>query len=362
MNPNFNKRISDKRRGCSFHVSQNQKCPVYRDNDRFDLRDTLLFAPAGKPTCLPLSKFIIEKRDYLDGHSKNEFLSFTCGGCGEGNRITLEHSCVDKVSEEMEKLIEILQKFSFFKLLRKDDLRELIPFLNVSHREVGEVIITKGDPGRALFVVVAGEVEVLPDESESIVTHGTGKVFGEMSLLSGDLCTATVRVTQPVKLLTMEPERFKNMIHHFPKLQKYFFQLLARRLDQTNMAVSIKNGAQIQGNLSEWKLPDLLQTLNMNNKSGLLEFSVDNCRTEVTFQNGQVCRVVYGADFGIHAFFELFRLGDVDFRFHPSTMEEEPLQPIGDFMYLMVEGLVRSDEQNNSDSIVESLDKMFPEN
>lgn len=339
----------EKRKGYSFKVKEVNTCPVYHYGDKFELKENLLYTPMGKPACLPLTTHLVINRSVItEGLNNNSLEPFTCEGCGDDYSITLEHYCSKESSEKVEQLVNLLQQFSFFKLLRKDDIRELVPELTTSYRNAGEVIITKGEPGKALFVIVSGKVEVLPDErEESIVVHGEGKVFGEMSLLSGDLCTATVRVLEPVQLLTMKPERFRNMIHSFPRLQKYFFQLLARRLDETNMA-KVKRGAEILGNTSEWKLPDLLQTLNMNQKNGILELLQDDGSAEVLFQEGNICRVHYKDLEGVPAFFELFSMHSADFRFHPQPQDHNDpmLQPIGDFMYLMVEGMVRTDEQN----------------
>ncbi len=343
----LNKRFTDVEKGYSFRVNKVNECPVYHKNDHFELRDTLLYPPAGKPACIPLTSHLVVNRSILDKEPGTSHLSFSCDGCGDDKMITVTTSPEEKLSEKEERLVTLLHQFSFFKHLRTSDLRELIPELQLFNRPVGDTILTKGEPGKALYVIISGKVEILPDEkSESIITHGVGTVFGEMSLLSGDLCNATVRTIEPTQLLSMRPERFRNMIHHFPKLQKYFFQLLAHRLDKTNMA-TVRGGAQIQGNLKDWKLPEILQTLNMNHKSGTLSIAVYRCDVEILFSFGQICRVKFGELSDIDGFFELFRLTDEPFTFHPQKENESlGLEPIGDFMHLMVEGMVRTDENN----------------
>ncbi len=343
----LNKRFTDAEKGFLFRVDRVNECPVYRKNDHFKLRDTMLYPPAGKPTCLPLTTHLLVNRSILDKESVIPDISFSCDGCGENKTVTITTAPEEKLSEKEERLVALLHQFSFFKFLRTSDIRELIPELKLLNREVGDTILTKGEPGKALYIIISGKVEILPDEnSESITNHGVGTVFGEISLLSGELCNATVRAIEPTQLLSMRPERFKEMIHHFPKLQKYFFQLLAQRLDKTNMA-TVRGGAQIQGNLQDWKLPEILQTLNMNQKSGTLSIEVADLDVEVLFSFGQICRVIYSNLASIDGFFELFRLTEGPFTFHPHKGDDSSgLEPIGDFMHLMVEGMVRTDEIN----------------
>ncbi|MBC8127928.1 MAG: mechanosensitive ion channel [Gloeobacteraceae cyanobacterium ES-bin-144] len=61
----------------------------------------------------------------------------------------------------------------------------------------GEAIVTCGESGSSMFVILDGEVEVIGKSSGTeeliLATLGTGNCFGEMSLLTGEPRTATVR-------------------------------------------------------------------------------------------------------------------------------------------------------------------------
>ena len=63
--------------------------------------------------------------------------------------------------------------------------------------EPAEVILEQGAPASVLLVLIEGEVEVLRDEVRVARSSEPGAVFGEMSVLMGGPCTATVRAVKP---------------------------------------------------------------------------------------------------------------------------------------------------------------------
>ena len=343
------KRISDIYEDKTFHISSVDRCPIYNVDDRLELRGHFLFAPVGRPTCLTLLDILLEKRAILEKKSsKGRISPFKCSGCEKSSVVTLNLTVDVDVPLEFEEIIPFLQELSFFKLMRENDIRELVPDLKITSYNVGETIIVKGEPIHDLYVILDGEVEVLIDDASKEIAS-KGRVFGELSLLSGGVTNETVNVTSTTKVITLRPERFKHMVNHFPKLQQFFFQLLSKRINESDIS-KLHSTAEIQGNLEEWKLPDVLQTINMNKKTGLFELVSGENRLELIFVGGEVCSASTSYDvYGVDAFFHALNAVNGSFSFLPKAdlTSDSSLQPIGDFMFLMVEGLVRSDEQNS---------------
>jgi small-conductance mechanosensitive channel/CRP-like cAMP-binding protein len=66
----------------------------------------------------------------------------------------------------------------------------------------GEAIVRQGDHGDSMFVVLRGMVHVVLEPSgQQVATIDAGGVFGEMSMLTGDPRTATVRAATDVQVL-----------------------------------------------------------------------------------------------------------------------------------------------------------------
>jgi NADH dehydrogenase len=105
--------------------------------------------------------------------------------------------------------------------------------LHVHHYEPGELIVREGEIGRELFLIVAGEVEVVkvdPASGEQILSRlGPKEVFGEKALLEDTKRTATVRAATPVEVLTVGRADFRTLVSQFPVLEEHFSKLLQER-------------------------------------------------------------------------------------------------------------------------------------
>ena len=109
--------------------------------------------------------------------------------------------------------------------------------LQVNHYEPGEIIVRQGQVGRELYMIIAGQVEVVvpgpPENPELVVAKlGAREVFGEKALLEDTLRTATVRAAAPVDVLVMSRGDLRSLVGQFPVLDEYFAKLLRERLPQ----------------------------------------------------------------------------------------------------------------------------------
>jgi CRP/FNR family cyclic AMP-dependent transcriptional regulator len=70
----------------------------------------------------------------------------------------------------------------------------------------GEVVFHEGDPGRALFVVVEGTVEITqatPRGEHLVRTLGAGDAFGELALIDESPRSGSARIAEPARLLIL---------------------------------------------------------------------------------------------------------------------------------------------------------------
>jgi hypothetical protein len=78
------------------------------------------------------------------------------------------------------------------------------------------------------------------------------------------------------------------------------------------------------GNLSQFKLLDILRLLHMSNRSGLLEVVHDDGRfAEIYFVNGQIVHALYEVYIGEEAVYSLFSWADGTFRFQSDEITDE---------------------------------------
>jgi thioredoxin reductase (NADPH) len=96
----------------------------------------------------------------------------------------------------------------------------------------GEVLVEAGAPHFSLFVVVAGELEVVRNTctgEEIATTHRPGQFSGELNLVSGRRGIATIRVTQPGEVIEVERDSLLAMLQTDAELSEIFMRAFILR-------------------------------------------------------------------------------------------------------------------------------------
>ncbi len=139
-----------------------------------------------------------------------------------------------------EQRIAILKRIPFFAHLTYNELVKVVGLTHMVRVPTGQPFIKEGETGDELYVVLAGEVEILKG-SAVIVTLKAGAHIGEMALVDNAPRSATVRAKSDVNLLVMRREEFFSIIRSEPavatKLLWSFVQVLSGRLRDTNEAL-----------------------------------------------------------------------------------------------------------------------------
>lgn len=128
----------------------------------------------------------------------------------------------------------------------------------------GGELFREGDPGDGLFLVVAGEIDVVkrgPRGERSLAQLGAGGVLGEMSLITSDARSATGRATADTRVLHLPAQRFRELIEGGSpaalKIAAAIAEVLARRLAaMNNMVLELADKVDPAGK----KLPALKDT------------------------------------------------------------------------------------------------------
>ncbi|WP_224364868.1 cyclic nucleotide-binding domain-containing protein [Hyalangium versicolor] len=105
--------------------------------------------------------------------------------------------------------------------------------------KAGEEIISRGQQGHTLFLVLRGRCAVFHHHVDGNETPypdmAEGAVFGEISLLRSRLATASVRAQTPCLLLKLERATLDQLLPRHPALYKELQRLSAERMLRTTM-------------------------------------------------------------------------------------------------------------------------------
>jgi len=96
-----------------------------------------------------------------------------------------------------------------------------------------EVIVRQGEPGDCMYVVQAGQVEVLHGDSENtqrLAVISAGGFFGEMAIFESEVRSATVRALGDSRVLKVDKKTLLRRIREDPLLALNLLRTLSARL------------------------------------------------------------------------------------------------------------------------------------
>lgn len=347
-----------------FIVTDEYNCPFYNAKEEFEISENALKIPTGKPVCLILAQDVValtSEQAILDREAEGigEQTEFKCGGCGgvikfeykkAKNFTTLQMKLL-VAAERKEKLREVikyvddLRKVELFNSLSDDDLLDLGTLLEFEHYDWGYFVSQKGQVGSKLYIIVSGQVEVLDDEGVILAEMSVGDVFGELSMISGEMMTTTIQAAEPCVIATLNKKNFRHVLIRYPSLQIFLYQLFVERITVLNEKRAEELSSGMVGQLSDISPVEISQMINSNLKTGVLEVESEMLNGKILFNEGDVVRVDFGYKKGISGFYDFIALNDGRFKFVQGlSASERRFKPIGGFMGMLLEAMKRVDD------------------
>ena len=106
---------------------------------------------------------------------------------------------------------------------------------------VGETVVWEGEQGDSMYIIHAGACEILKEDghgaSSRVAVIQKGDFFGEMSLLTGEKRTATVRAIEDSRIIFIDKPLFAEMISSKPEIASFLAEVLAKRQQQLHAHV-----------------------------------------------------------------------------------------------------------------------------
>ncbi|MEI8019205.1 MAG: mechanosensitive ion channel family protein, partial [Schlesneria sp.] len=147
--------------------------------------------------------------------------------------------------------VSILRKISLFQSLNDEEFDILAESASSQSFIQGDTLIRQGDAGDSMYVLVDGLLDVYRTGEGNTETRvariQTGRFFGEMSLLTGEPRSATIRAALNSVVLTIEKSALLKLLEHRPGLVDDLSRSLAeRRLADKARELTSTNSLQEQ--------------------------------------------------------------------------------------------------------------------
>jgi sigma-B regulation protein RsbU (phosphoserine phosphatase) len=107
-------------------------------------------------------------------------------------------------------------------------VRDVAAAIEIMHVEAGEPIITKGETGTDMFIIVDGQVRV--HDGDLVYSRlDSGEVFGEVAALDGGVRTASVTAEVDCSLFRLDQQAMREMLARDPEAAAAIIRMLCER-------------------------------------------------------------------------------------------------------------------------------------
>ncbi len=134
---------------------------------------------------------------------------------------------------------EFLRSVSIFRHLPPPVFRHLSEAAEARKYSAGTTILHRGEPGRAMLVLVSGDVDIPildgAGHQKFVARLGAGEWFGEMALLTGEKRAADVIARTDVEAIAIRKDVLEEVMRRSPSVARVLTSILGARLLESDL-------------------------------------------------------------------------------------------------------------------------------
>jgi CheY-like chemotaxis protein len=223
-------------------------------------------------------------------------------------------------------------------------------FLGLSKRAKhppGKELVRPDEVVESLHVLTAGEVELTGEGGKVEQTCMEGDCFCELSFMLNQPSKVGARAKTPIEVASLSRVALGELLRRHPTMADYLSTLMARRWKKTGTTRITRRESDLMGSLESMPFSDVVQLLNVTQKTGVLGFREGGLAGGIYFTGGEVTHAWLGELQGEEAFFKLATLKKARFGFN-ARARKEPQTVEQPTMTLLMEAMRRLDEGDRS--------------
>jgi CRP-like cAMP-binding protein len=153
-----------------------------------------------------------------------------------------------------------LSSTTIFGGLSEEAVEQLLERMEPLSVKAGERLIHQGERGDRLFLILSGELQVVDDRDRDrpirLAQEGPGEVVGEISLLTGEVRTASVCASKDSELLSLSRAALDDLARESSEHYDELVEAMQLRAEKSRMQLVVRRTSLFQG-LDEDVLQDL---------------------------------------------------------------------------------------------------------
>ena len=121
----------------------------------------------------------------------------------------------------------MVARVPLFSSLDASEIAEIMHYLRAQTVPANTIIVRRGEPAQSMYFITSGEVVIKHDSGDVLL--GEGQFFGEIAVLRKTRRTATVRATQPTKLLLLDAADLHTIMERSPEVGRRIGAVVVER-------------------------------------------------------------------------------------------------------------------------------------
>jgi len=132
-----------------------------------------------------------------------------------------------------------LKNVALFREIPGEVLADIAFLLDEVNFDRGTYIVTEGEVGTELFVVVSGKLDALTG-GHKVAEFVEGDYFGEMAIIDSQTRSATVIAMSDVTLLRIDKNDFYDILSQREEVAIGIIKVLSQRIRELNQKVTVQ--------------------------------------------------------------------------------------------------------------------------